>query len=200
MQKAFHHPNQQKGWEYNAPKPGYNKGQYTDEDVDVSLANHTPLWRYVLYRFPYDKTPDALTGKKTIAPYVNIIGYRALPVGIELSQWDYNVNFISDSLEIINKAKKDCEIQAGFMDKFYYANSTFGVPETHITAFLGVLDELNDEYVVRYLKLLKKSSIEVITQIDKYRNWRRILKNFDYEIRPYPDGIRGLLIIRGYKD
>lgn len=188
-----HHTNQ-KGWRPSSPGVGYANNQITDEEYYGSVAKHDPLWRYIVQHYPKEVYGQNLAE-------IVILGYPTLPVAIELSQWFYPVTFITDSQEELKKAKRDCEIQAGFLKERILFQYRHNVPRSAVTAFIGIIDEFpQDAQVMRYLDLLLRRCEEVVCAVALNRDWRAILEGkYDMKLLPYPDGIHGLLTIKEWE-
>lgn len=149
---GYFHPNQQRGWDNSSPGVGYSRGQVTDEAYYASVAIHDPLWRYIISH--YDKE---IYDHINVSP-VTILGYRAVPVAIELTQWGYEVNIITDRVEDFIRAKKDCEIQAGSPKQLLYFDYTKNVPRSCVISFIGIIDTFNQ--IHKYLISLTSACVE----------------------------------------
>src|SRR3972149_5206600 len=105
LRKGFNHPTNQKGWTNSSYRPSrtIEEANYLgDEEYHERLGVHNPLWRYIIQRYT----------KESEAP-IMVIGYDALPLAIELSQWTYPVNLVLRNEEEIKRAKSDAKRQAG---------------------------------------------------------------------------------------
>lgn len=181
---GFWHPSQQKGWSNSSPRVGYAKGYLTDEQYYASVAIHDPLWRYIISH--YDKE---IYDHQNIYP-ITVLGYKSLPVAIELTQWGYEVTIITDRLEDFNRAKRDCEIQAGSPKQLLFFDYTKNVPRNCVICFIEIIDEFKDNAQIHsFLDLCLRRNREVVCAVKNDRDWARLL-NSKYEIliKQYPIG------------
>lgn len=164
---------QRNKWKDSSPHAGYNRNQLKDEEYHLTLAYHNPLWRYVTQRF----TNEA-------ACPVTVLGYDSIPLAIELSQWTYPVTYITDTHEGVEKAKKDCEIQAGSFKDFYYFDFGKNCPASRIVLFIGLLQEIPDDEIIEFLEMLLRRCREVVCGVPNIKDWYHLLSgkfNFDME-------------------
>lgn len=184
--KSYNHPNIQKGWRDSSPRVGYSQNQLRDEDYHKTLAFHNPLWRYIIKHYPKEaQTPIA------------ILGYSAIPIAIELSQWTYPIIYITDTYEGVKKAKRDCEIQAGFFKHFLYFNYQYNCPRVRITTFLEALVGWSKLEIYQFLDLLLRRCNEIVCAVPDDRNWSKILEGrYDYNMYKYPKNNYYLLTIK----
>lgn len=176
-----------KGERDGSYKAGYTKGQLEDQAYYAMLAYHDPLWRYVVTRFKDEKN----------CPVV-VLGYHAIPIAIELSQWTYPVTYVTDTYEGVKKAQKDCEIQAGFFKDFYYFDFKGNIPQARVAIFMGILDDLAEDQIHRYLDLLLRRVRVVVCAQKSPRDWQKILGDrYNVEVYPYKYATR--LVIREHE-
>ena len=190
---GYWHPNQQKGWRSGESTVGYSRsGQLQDEDYYASLALHDPLWRYVISR--YDK--EIFDHQNTAV--VNVLGYRALPVAIELSQWGYEINFLCQSEEERQKTKVDIEKQAGFLKENLFFDFTKNCPRGTVVCFIGVVDEFfRDEDMFSFLDTLLRRNLEVVFAVYNSKDWKRTLEDrYEVNVKPYPDQSVSLITLK----
>lgn len=170
--------------------PG-QQGNISDEIFYATVAIHDPLWRYIIQRYTTE-----VYGKNLAT--VNVIGYEAFPVGIELSQWSYPINFITSHYDDIKKAHHDAEVQAGFIDKYICFPFWKNIPQATVVCFIGVLDELaKDADILKILDLYLRRCNEVVCAVKIKRDWGLFLEGkYDYDMKEYPSGKTVLLSIR----
>lgn len=187
QENPFQH---QRGWQQNGARTGQYNGQLTDEQYYASLAIHEPLWRYIVRHYVkeiYGKNIDS----------VNILGYRAIPVAIELSQWGYEVAFLTPNHEEIKRAKKDYEIQAGFVKDNIWFDYRSNVPPATITCFIGLLDEFPEYKMYEFLDMCLRRSEEIVCAVKNNHDWEKILDGrYDFTLQKYPVGGYSLLTIK----
>jgi len=145
----------------------------SDELYNNTLAVHDILWRYAVIRFPYEKECPVLT-----------IGYGSVPIAIELSQWTYPVSYIAQSWEEKKQVLNDCQHQAGFLKDIYVINYWQGIPRARVCIFTGLLSQLTEKEIYRWLDLVFQSVHVVVcaelTHGYPYHDWRKILeKRYD---------------------
>lgn len=181
---GFWHPNRQKGWENASPGVGYAKGQITDEAYYASVAIHDPLWRYIIQR--YDKE---IYDHQNIAP-ITVLGYRSVPVAIELTQWGYEVSILTNKLEDFIRAKKDCEIQAGSPKQLLFFNFEKNVPRGCVICFVGIIDTFKDDrQIISFLDLCLRRHREVVCAVKEDRDWENLLEDhYEISLKKYPVG------------
>src|SRR3990167_2634870 len=183
---GFNHPSQQKGWRDSSAGVGFSKGQLQDEDYHEVLAIHNYLWRYITTHYP----------KENQCP-IAVLGYAAIPIAIELSQWTYPITYITNTYEGVVKAKKDCEIQAGSFQDLLYFDFYKNCPRVRVIAFIGALEGLQPYEIHDYLDLLLRRSNEIVCAVSIKRDWTQILGGkFDYRLKMYPKGVYYLLTIK----
>ena len=81
---GYNHPSQQQGWKDNSYHPSrtLEEANYLDDATyNDRLGVHNPLWRYIITTYTTESDAPLL-----------VIGYEALPLAIELSEWTYPVN------------------------------------------------------------------------------------------------------------
>ena len=181
---GYWHPNQQKGWRQSSPGVGYSRGQITDEQYYASVAIHDPLWRYIISH--YDKE---IYDHQNTTP-VTVLGYRGVPVAIELTQWGYDVSILTNKLEDFIRAKKDCEIQAGSPKQLFYFDFTKNVPRGCVISFIGIIDTFKDNaQIFDFIDLCLRRNREVVCAVRDDRDWRELLeKKYEVVLKPYPIG------------
>ena len=181
---GYQHPSSQRGWQDSSPRIGYSRGQITDEAYYASVAIHDPLWRYIIAH--YDKE---IYDHENTTP-VTVLGYRALPVAIELTQWGYDVSILTNKFEDFMRAKKDCEIQAGSPKQLFYFDFTKNVPRGCVISFIGIIDTFkSDSQIFDFLDLCLRRNREVVCAVHNDRDWKELLeKKYEVVIKPYPIG------------
>lgn len=191
QEKPFQH---QRGWKQNGIRAGQSNGQMTDEQFFASLAIHDPLWRYIVRHYTKE-----LYGKNTES--INVLGYRAIPVAVELSQWGYDIAFLTPVPKEIKRAKRDYEIQAGFVKENICFDYRFNVPRATVTCFIGLLNEIPEEKIFEFLDMCLRRSEEVVCAVRNDREWNRLLDGrYDFQQFKYPAGNYTLLALKEYED
>ena len=172
----------QKGWKDSGYQADYDRDQLSDEEYAGVLGLHDPVWRYIISH--YNKE---IYDYQNITP-VTILGYRSLPIGIELSQWGYPVTFLCQSQAEQEKAKKDCEIQAGFLRDNIWFNFYDNCPKGGVVCFVGVLDAMKSPTrLFTYINLLLRRNHEIVCAVRSNKNWREILRGkYNYKLIKYP--------------
>lgn len=181
---GFWHPNIQKGWKNSSPGVGYSNNQITDEQYYATVAIHDPLWRYVISHYDAEIYDHLNT-----AP-VAVLGYRSLPVAIELTQWGYDVTILTRTLGEFRKAQKDCVIQAGSPKEILYFDYTKNIPRVCVVCFIDVISDFEDESrIFTFLDLCLRRSREVVCAVRDDRDWKELLsRKYVCTIKPYPVG------------
>lgn len=158
-------PNQNRGWVDSSIKTGQLKGQLNEQQYYQSLNANEPLIKYILVNYT----------KESEFPLL-VIGYNALPIAIELSQWTYPVIFGSFSSEETSRAKRDCEIHAGtfkqIIEKDYRYNANF--PPARVAIFSGLLNYYRDSDAIHWIKDLLNNSYEILCALPPNRNWYNV--------------------------
>lgn len=194
LKQGYRHSSKQKGWADTESSVGYSRtNQLQDEEYYLSLALHDPLWRYILARFNkeiYDFQNTAL---------INVLGYRALPISIELSQWGYEVNQLCLTDEERQRTIKDLEKQAGKLKQNLWFNYYNNCPRGAAVCFIGIVDELrNDEDIFKFLDMLLRRNIEVVFAVYNNRDWRKFFDGkYDFYHKKYPEKPFSLIVLRG---
>lgn len=156
--------------------------QLKDEEYHLTLAYYDKLWRHIVTRYP----------NEAVSP-VCVLGYSAIPIAIELSQWTYPVTYITDTWKGVLRAKKDCEVQAGFFKDFLYFDFTRNIPHTRVVTFIGIIDTMELKDMYNYLDLLLRRSREVVCAVSNKKSWARLLEGRYYFNIMTPD--RGDFVI-----
>ena len=186
----------QKGWKLNPIDYEARRNQFQDEAFHNTLAVHDPLWRYIVNHYSKE-----IYNHENIAS-VTVLGYDSLPIAIELSQWGYPVIFIADNLEEYEKAKKDCEIQAGKLKDLLYFDYRRNIPQGTAICFLGILDDpMPFSRLFTYIDLLLRRNREIICALYESRDWVELLvellrDKYKVQIMRYPNQPLVLLSIK----
>ena len=176
------HSPQQKEW--TQTNNNY-KGQVTDETYQGVVGYHNPLWRYMINRHD---------GK--VLPPINVIGYTAIPLAIEFSQWGFPVTYITDTLEGVKKAKNDCEIHSGNFKNLHWFDFIKDCPNNKLTLFINIIDRLPIDDTYDFLDMLLRRSMEVICAVRNDRDWKGLLSSkYDVSMTEYKDNEFILLTI-----
>jgi len=165
LKKGFRHPNKQPGWTDASYKPSktLDEANYLgDEEYHDSLGIHNPLWRYIIRRYTVEKEAPLL-----------VIGFQALPLAIELSQWTYPVNLILKNENEKRQAESDAKRQAGFFKNIRIDGE--GYPKSRIAIFIGIIDNLPDRKATEFVNYLLKGVKEVVCSVKPNRDWGKIL-------------------------
>lgn len=190
--KGHYHQHQgiQRGWQQSGYKAFQNYGQLSDEEISGSLQLHDPLWRYIVRHYPKEVYGQNLAT-------VNVLGYQSLPIAIELSQWQYEVTFLTPYQEHLKLAKKDYEIHAGFIKTNYWFNFYNNVPNASVTTFIGILHQLKPEDMCRFIDMLLRRSEEVVCAVPDTHEWNDIFEEkYDFYQLKYPGGEGSLLALK----
>lgn len=181
-----------KKWTNSSPGVGYTRGQVDDEDFHNTLALHDPLWKYIIHHYNKEVYTHI-----NIAPVI-VLGYQTLPVAIELSQWGYDVIFITDKIEEQKKAKIDCKIQAGFLKENIWFNFRKNSPKAACMCFIGILDAVKTTTEVHTLiDLYLRRVREIICAIKDDRDWIELLRGkYNFKTWKYPNAPYRLLSIK----
>jgi len=168
--KGYKHPSNQPGWTKNSFKPATTPEEANylgDEEYHDSLGVHNPLWRYVIKRYTKESETPIL-----------VVGYDALPVAIELSQWTYPVVFVVKNKTELEKAKYDIKRQAGFFKDTLtlpFENYLGGYPHSRVAIFIGIIDKMDNDGARIFIDNLKKSATQIICAVKPNRNWKDTL-------------------------
>ena len=173
-------------WVDSSLKSKAYKGQLKDEEYYLTLAKHNFLWRYIVTRYPKEATSPLC-----------VLGYSAIPIAIELSQWTYPVTYITDTYEGVIKAKQDCKIQAGFFKDFYYFDFGKNCPPSCVISFIGLLDQLPLDELYDYIDLLLRRCREIVCAVPNNRDWEALFKHqYRLIMKEYPEKDWMLLCIK----
>lgn len=137
-----------------------------DEEYHNTLGVHNPLWRYIITRYT----------KESEAPLL-VIGYDAMALAIELSQWTYPINMVVRNNDEKKHAEYDTKRQAGFFKKLIVSNymkGEGGYPASRIAIFIGIIDRMDNEYAKKFVDFLLKGVNEVVCAVKPNRNWRDV--------------------------
>lgn len=157
-----------------------------DEEYKKTNYEHRKLWGYIVNHYK----------KEAQCPIV-VAGYDSIPIAIELSQWGYPITFLTDSLEGVKKARKDCQTHAGTFKELLHFEFGKNVPRSRLVTFLGILEQMEDDEIPDFISMLLRRSQEVVCSVRVGRNWERILGGkFDLDVRLYNSKQFYLLIIR----
>lgn len=167
-------PQQKRQW--TQTKTDYTN-QITDDSYQGVVGYHNPIWKYLINHYDGD----------ILCP-LNVVGYVAIPLAIEFSQWGFPVTYITDSLEGVKKAEKDCEIHSGkFKDLFYFDFIKDCTP-AKVTIFVNILEELDSDEMFMFLDMLLRRSREVVCAVRNDRNWRNLLSGkYSVNVSEYKD-------------
>ena len=157
-----HSPQQRNQWTKN--RNNYT-GQITDESYQGILGYHNPIWKYVINRY------DDLNGN--LCP-ITVVGYTAIPLAIEFSQWGFPVTYITETYEGVKKAKADCEIHSGKFKDFYYSDFINDCPGSKLIIFVGIIDKLKKDEMFDFIDMLLRRGREIIFSVRNDRDWRNI--------------------------
>lgn len=178
---------QENKWVDSSPTPQDLRGRLPDDIHHVTLAIHDPLWRFILKHW-YQQFEGRIIHNGI---RVGIIGKDALPIGIELTQWNYSVHFVEDEEWKITAAKKDAKVQAGMFDDYVACDYFSDLPRCAVYAFVGILHrpEFYDKRnVKRWIDLLLRRCKQIVCAL---RYDEKLLKYLEEEynahIVPYPD-------------
>jgi len=179
-------------WKDSSPKVGYSSGQLDDLAYYANVAFHDPIWRYIVNHYPkeiYDENVSSIV----------ILGYSSIPVAIELSQWSYPITFLTDSYDEMMKAKRDCEIQAGFLKELYYFPYRKNMPKATIIVAIGLLDTLKTYEVSKWVNLMVKRGREILLVVNKriLGHLMTLQPKLKLKIYQYPDKIHYFVSVRG---
>jgi hypothetical protein len=157
-----HSQQHQKNW---TPTRTDYTNQVTDEDYQGIIGYHNPIWKYIINRHD---------DRDNLCP-LNIVGYVAIPLAIEFSQWGFPVTYITSSFEGVKKAKKDCEIHSGSFKNLYYFDFVKDCPSAKVTIFIDVIDKLQKDEMFEFLDMLLRRGREIVCAVRNDRNWRDLL-------------------------
>lgn len=167
--KGFRHPNQQPGWTDNSYKPSrtLEEANYLgDEEYHDRLGVHNPLWRYIIKRY----------SKESDAPLL-VMGYEALPLAIELSQWTYPIVMVIKNEEEKKRVEYDAKRQAGFFKQILARDvvlSRAGYPMSRVAIFISIIDRVPDKEARDMVNHLLKGVKEVVCAVRPNRDWRSV--------------------------
>lgn len=184
----------QKGWRQNSSQAFDNYGQITDEEISHSLELHDPLWRYIVRHYPKEVYGENLAA-------INVLGYQSLPIAIELSQWTYPVTFLTPYPDHIRLAKKDYEIHAGFIKENICHSFYKNVPNAAVVTFIGILHQLKEEDMYRFIDMLLRRCEEVVCSVPDTHTWNELFEGrYEFFQYNYPNGDGALLSLKEYED
>lgn len=177
---------QRESWTNSSPHAGYANNQLSDDEMYDALAKHNLLWRHVITHYHTEQNCP-----------IAVVGYNSISLAIELSQWGYPVTYLTDTLAGVQKAKRDCDIQAGFLKEFFWFNFTKNCPRVRVVVFVGVIDTMRDEeQIFGFLDIALRRSNEVVCSVSNNRDWKSLLESrYDVEGLVYPDNSTVLLRI-----
>ena len=160
----------------------------------ATVAIHDPLWRYIVRHYVKEVYGENIAT-------VNILGYSALPVAIELSQWSYPITFLTNKPQEIARAKRDYERQAGFVKNNICFNYEKNIPNATVTCFIGQLDAYHNNLdLYNRIDLYLRRCEELVCAVKNDRDWGRVLDGrYDFSIYPYPSGKTVLLAIKEFE-
>lgn len=163
-----------KGW--TETKTNY-RGQTTDENYQGIVGYHNPIWKYMINNHDGD-----------VLHPINVIGNVAVPLAIELSQWGFPTNFITDKYEGVKKAKADSEIHSGNFKKTIYCDFLFDCPPAKVTIFINIIDQIEKEDMYDFLDMLLLRSREVVCAVRNDRDWKKLLSGkYRFNMSIYKD-------------
>ena len=163
-------------WVNSSLKPNETRGQLSDEVYKGVNYYHRFVWGYIVNHY-----------RNEIGSPLIVLGYAAIPLAIELSQWDYPVTYITDTFAGVKKAKRDCEIQAGKFKNIFYFDFSRNCPKGRLLTFLGVLEQMRDQEALEFLSMLLRRVQEVVFAVQADRNWFKVLNgHFDLYMKEYP--------------
>lgn len=169
-----HLPQTRRQW---TPTKNNYTGQLTDDSYQGIVGYHNPIWKYIINHHD-----------SGILLPITIIGYTAIPLAVEFSQWGFPVTYITDTYEGVQKATKDCEIHSGAFKKMYYSNFINDCPSGSVTIFIGIIDQLQSDDLFIFLDMLLRRSREVVCAVRNDRNWRELLSGkYDVNVSQYND-------------
>lgn len=169
-----HSPQQRKEWTQEKSK---YTGQITDDTYHGIVGYHNPMWRYMINRHDGD----------TLCP-INILGYTAIPLAIEFSQWGFPVTFVTSTYDGVKRAKEDCEQHSGNFKKFLYFDFTKDCPNAKITLFINIIDTLPEDDIFNFIDMLLRRSREIICSVKNDRDWRKVLSGkYSIDMSEYKD-------------
>lgn len=181
--KGFRHPSNQKGWTNSSYRPSRNleEANYLgDEEYHDRLGVHNPLWRYIINRYTTESDAPLL-----------VMGYEALPLAIELSQWTYPVIMVVKNEEEKKRAEYDAKRQAGFFKQIIFRDFVFsraGYPMSRVAVFISIIDGVPDKEAKEMVEHLLKGVNEVVCAVRPNRDWRGIFGKNLVDVLRYSKG------------
>jgi hypothetical protein len=111
---------------------------------------------------------------KVLCP-INVVGYTAIPLAIEFSQWGFPVAYITDTYEGVKKATEDCKQHSGNFKDLLYFDFIKNCPSAKVTLFIDIIDKLKESDLYIFVDMLLRRSREIICAVRNDRDWKSLL-------------------------
>lgn len=164
---------QRSKWIDTSPQPDQMpqlRQTLTDEEYMLNLQLREPAVRFVLRNFIIDpeKYQDYLNYP------VLLIGAKAFPMGIELSQWGYPVTLLVRSQQEKTIVKKNITKQGGVIEHIAAYNYFVGVPSSRIIIWVDDDKKLPRSRVKEWLTYLRSRCQVLIFLVKSSKRTRKI--------------------------
>lgn len=148
----------------------------SDAEYRFITVEYEPIWRFVVkhyatFNYDYD-----------MATPVTVLGCLSLPIGIELSQYGYNVHCLLNSHEEVSWARRACQAHAGEKVRLSNLPWLYHTDRAQVCIVLDILDDLDDWATKKFLDMLTTAHTQVITTVNKNYDKKRIEKYIQSEI------------------
>ena len=149
------------------------RNRVDDEKYQDANTLTKPILAYILDRYK-NEVGDAMDSmddwvKKYMGKFL-LLGKDLTPLGIELSQWDYEVFMQVKNSGEVGFVRQAAQRQAGFFKDIIVEDYKLNVPKSRVCITFA---RYNDVY--RWFNFLVKQSEEVLLIADNKRDWKTYL-------------------------